>query len=202
MSTTAASCMPTPRCPRHAFEKQPARRSATRYLGTGVAKVSSMNAEPSEPATIRDRFLADHRRLETLLQRLLAAFEANDREDIQSLWTAFESSLLVHLEAEEKHLIPALLRLRERDARTILAEHRHIRGRLAELGTGIDLHIVRSDAARAFVEELRAHARNEDSLYGWADDRLDESERASLIGALAEKVRTALHRDLTSRAAN
>ncbi len=152
-----------------------------------------MNAESSETVTIRDHFIADHVRLETLLGKLLAAFEANDREDIQSLWTDFESSLLVHLEAEEKHLIPALLRARERDAHAILAEHRHIRGRLAELGTGIDLHIVRCDAARAFIEELRAHARHEDSLYQWADERLGESERASLIGALVEKVRSALH---------
>lgn len=153
-----------------------------------------MNAESSGAVTIRDRFTADHRRIEALLEKLLAAFEANDREDIQTLWTGFESSLLVHLEAEEKYLIPALLRARERDAHTILAEHRHIRGRLAELGTGIDLHIVRCDAARAFIEELRAHARREDTLYQWADERLAEAERDSLIGALVEKVRTALGR--------
>ena len=67
-----------------------------------------MHAEPPEAVTIRERFLADHRRLETLLVELLAAFAADDREDIQALWTKFESNLLVHLEAEEEHLIPAM----------------------------------------------------------------------------------------------
>jgi hypothetical protein len=143
-------------------------------------------------SSVRDRFLADHRRIEDLLERLLAAFEANDREDIQRLWTEFESSLLVHLEAEEKFLIPDLLRLRERDALAILAEHKHIRTRLTELGAGIDLHIVRLETARAFVEDLRAHSRREDSLYEWADTHLAEQERTSLVGALTRAVRAAL----------
>jgi hypothetical protein len=33
-----------------------------------------------------------------------------------------------------------------------------------ELAAGIDLHIVRSQVARDFIEELRAHTRNEDRL--------------------------------------
>jgi len=38
-------------------------------------------------ASIRDQFLADHDRLEALFERLLAAFEANDRGDMARLWT-------------------------------------------------------------------------------------------------------------------
>ncbi len=138
---------------------------------------------------VHDRFLADHRTIEGLLEGLLAAFEANDREGVQRLWTAFESSLLVHLEAEEKLMIPEFLRHRERDARALLAEHNHLRARLNALGTGIDLHIVRLEAARAFIEDLRAHARREDALYAWADCHLAEQPRASLLGALTRAVR-------------
>ena len=135
---------------------------------------------------IRDRFLADHRRLEKLLEQLLAAFEANDREDVASLWTTFESGLLAHMEAEEEHLIPALLRLREREARALVHEHRHIRTRLAELGVGIDLHIVRLASARNFIDELRAHAQGEDRLlYQWGDAHLDEAQRQSVLAALS-----------------
>ena len=136
-----------------------------------------------------DRFLADHRRLETLLERLLAAFEANDREDIAKLWTAFEAGLLMHLEAEEKHLIPALQKASERNARVLIQEHRHIRTRLEELGVGIDLHIVRLTVARDFIDELRAHAKNEDRmLYQWSDANLDEQQRAAVTTALHIRV--------------
>lgn len=142
------------------------------------------------PATIRDRLLADHRRLETLLERLLAAFEANDREDMAQGWTEFESGLLAHLEAEETYLFPALQRVSERDASVLIREHRHIRTRLTEIGVSLDLHTVRLASARDFVDELRAHSRNEDRLlYRWAGDHLDETQRTSLFAALSTVVR-------------
>jgi hemerythrin-like domain-containing protein len=144
---------------------------------------------------IRDRLLADHQRLEEIFTRLLAAFEADDREQVAISWTEFDAGLLAHLEAEEKFLIPALFRASERDARAILEEHRHIRARLVVLGAGVDLHIVRLDEASAFIDELRAHAHHEDALmYPWADQRLDVSERQSLFSALIEGVRTRLER--------
>jgi hemerythrin-like domain-containing protein len=141
-------------------------------------------------APIRDRFLADHDRLETLLKRLLAAFEANDRDDIAQLWTEFESGLLAHMAVEEACMIPALQRVSPTNARILIQEHRHIRTRLTELGVAIDLHCVRLDTARAFVDELRAHATSEDRLlYQWADDRLDHAEKESLLESFAARLR-------------
>jgi hemerythrin-like domain-containing protein len=158
--------------------------------------MARMHAQATVPSTlIRDRFLADHQRLDELFARLLGAFEADDRELVASSWTEFESGLLAHIEAEEEFLIPALARSSERDARSILQEHGHIRERLAELGAGVDLHIVRLDAARAFIDELRAHAGHEDALmYRWGDQHLGASERQSLISALVEGARTRLER--------
>lgn len=155
-----------------------------------------MHTQATVPSTaIRDHFLADHQRLEEIFARLLDAFKADDRELCASSWTAFEAGLLAHLEAEEKFLIPALARSSERDARAILAEHRHIRERLAELGVGVDLHIVRLDAARAFIDELRAHADHEEALmYRWGDLHLSASERQSLFNTLVEGARTRLER--------
>jgi hemerythrin-like domain-containing protein len=141
-------------------------------------------------APIRDEFLADHDRLEALLERLLAAFEANDREDRARLWSEFESGLLAHMETEEAHLIPALQRVSPMNARIIVQEHRHIRARLTELGVALDLHTLRLDTARAFVDELRAHARSEDRLlYQWAEERLGHVEKASLLQSFAERLR-------------
>jgi hemerythrin-like domain-containing protein len=155
-----------------------------------------MHAQTTVTSTlIRDHFLADHQRLEETFVRLLVAFKADDRELVRSSWTEFEAGLLAHLEAEEKLLIPALARSSERDARAIIEEHRHIRARVAELGVGVDLHIVNLDAARAFIDELRAHASHEESLmYRWGDEHLSASERQSLFSALVQGARARLDR--------
>jgi hemerythrin len=147
--------------------------------------------EPAASTTpVRDLFLADHQRLAALLMKLIAAFEANDREDVASLWTELESGLLAHLEAEEAIMIPALVRTCARDARVILEEHRHIRSRLAELGVAVDLHTIRVDTARDFIDELRAHAENEDRLmYRWVEAHFAEPERMSALSELASRLR-------------
>ncbi len=149
--------------------------------GMVVAQVLPMPSHAALlPTGTRDQFLADHRRLDVVLEQLLASFEANDRDGVARLWTEFESGLLAHLDAEEAHLVPALLRASERDARVILGEHKHIRLRLAELGVGIDLHTVRLESARHFIDELRAHAYNEDRLlYRFADQQGGDHERRS-----------------------
>lgn len=153
-----------------------------------------MHDQPApESQHVRHQLLADHRSLESVFEQLLAAFAADDRERIQALWTTFESTLSRHLAAEEKFLVPVLARTNPRQARAILAEHRQIRARMLELGTALDLHLVRLETARAFIDELRAHARHEDEvLYRLADDDLDEQERASLLAALVGAVRDEL----------
>jgi hemerythrin-like domain-containing protein len=150
-----------------------------------------MHAHAAEmTAPIRAQFLADHDRLEAVFERVLAAFEANDREEMGRLWTEFESGLLGHMETEEAHLIPALQRVSETSARVLVQEHRHIRTRLTELGVALDLHALRLDTARSFIDELRAHARSEDHLmYQWAEDRLDEAAKAALFQSFATRLR-------------
>ncbi|HVU01130.1 MAG TPA: hemerythrin domain-containing protein [Polyangiaceae bacterium] len=144
-------------------------------------------------ATIRARFGQDHQEIEELLRQLLLAFEADDRARVGALWSVFDAQLLAHLDAEEKHLVPRLLRANERAARSILEEHRHIRSRLTELGTQVDLHLIRLPAARAFIDELRAHARHEDQvLYEWADAEVSEAEKHSLFGELSDVLKARL----------
>jgi len=124
-----------------------------------------MHANAATPkSSVRDRFLADHRRIEGIVERLIAAFEADDREDIAAIWTELDTGVLTHFEKEEKYLFPVLQQTSPRDVRALLQEHRHLRNRLMELAAGIDLHIVRLQVARDFIEELGAHTRNEDRL--------------------------------------
>jgi hemerythrin-like domain-containing protein len=150
--------------------------------GTHVAFASAMSRYQ-----VRDRLVQDHARLERTLEQVLAAFEANDQDGVATSWGKFDTELLAHLDAEERFLIPALFQVNQRAARTILEEHRHIRTRLTELGAGVDLHIVRLTTARAFIEELRAHARHEDTLlYQWADEHVGEADRGLLLNALTK----------------
>lgn len=142
------------------------------------------------PDSIRDHFLADHRRLDAIMARLLRAFQVGDREQVANYWSEFDAGLCAHLEAEEKFLLPVILTTHERDARIIIQEHKHIRARLVELGIAVDLHVIRIEDARNFVAELQAHAHHEDSvLYGPANVQLDPVERTSIFAALADSVK-------------
>jgi hemerythrin-like domain-containing protein len=144
-----------------------------------------MSAALCAAETIHDRFVADHDELEAVFTRLLAAFEAGNREAVATAWSEFDDRLSRHLDAEEHFILPQLSATNPRAARAILEEHRYIRSRLAELGFGVDLHIVRLETARGFVAELRAHAQHEDEvLYRWADQHLPAREHGALDAAL------------------
>src|SRR4051794_29064391 len=99
--------------------------------GTGLARYRPMDAPTSE---IRARLLQDHERLEQMFEKVIAAFEDDDRRTIEECWTRFDAELVAHMDAEERLLIPSLFRVNERAARSLIQEHRHIRGRLLELG--------------------------------------------------------------------
>lgn len=138
---------------------------------------------------LRDRLIADHHRLDELLQRTLEVVEADDREGIAEIFTEFDSRLRTHLEAEERHLLPHFLQADPRACRAILEDHKHIRARLLELGTAVDLHTLRLESVRQFAAELRAHANHEDKVfYRWVESNIGERERALVISALVDKV--------------
>lgn len=139
---------------------------------------------------LRERFLSDHREIEKLLERVLACCEDGDREDISAVWTEFDARLLAHMDAEERFLLPLLLRKNERAARAIREEHKHFRSRLAQLATEVDLHTIRLHEARAFIGELRAHSAHEDKvLYSLAEAELAPAERESVLHALLSRVK-------------
>jgi hemerythrin HHE cation binding domain-containing protein len=134
---------------------------------------------------IHDRFLADYDEIESRLGQLLAAFAKGDGRLVPRLWAECRGRLIAHLETVEGHLIPALVRARERDAWVLVEEHRHIRARLTEIGVAVDSHRLRPDSVRDLADELHAHAVGEDRLlYQWADSHLDELARTSALDAL------------------
>lgn len=147
--------------------------------------IASNRATPAQG--LRATFTRDHERLEKLYLDLLAAFEANDREGVAALWTEFDKGLTAHMAAEEAHLFPRFSRDHADAAAALRAEHASFRSRLAELAVWVDLHLVKDDQARAFIDELRAHAKAEDALmYPWAEGALSESERGDLVAKLED----------------
>lgn len=124
-----------------------------------------------KPTDLKQRLLADHRRLEQLFLQLMAAFDANAREDTQRLWSELERGLDAHFSLEERQLLPAYAKVDSTETRALLSEHALLRAQLAELGAGVDLKLVRAEVAQGFIDMLRAHGEREDALlYSWAND--------------------------------
>lgn len=93
---------------------------------------------------VHDLFAADHRRLDALLDRALAAPEGID----EAAYAAFRSGLLRHIAMEEKLLLPAVRRAR--GGRSIDAERR------LRIDHGAFASLLVPSPTRALVAELRS----------------------------------------------
>lgn len=154
-----------------------------------------MHAVSQPDSSLRTRLLDDHHGLEALMARVLEACENDDREGIGEAWGELDARVMGHLEIEDRFLVPALMRTNEREARAIMSEHRHIRTRLVELGAAVDLHTIRTETARSFIDDLRAHASHEDEiLYRIAEDTIPYEEHEGIFEAMAHAVRERLER--------
>lgn len=113
----------------------------------------------------------EHDRLEGLAERVCQAITEGDRDDVTATIAQLQAGVLAHLEGEERDLLPGYAEQAPEDARAILAEHAVMRTALAELELGTDLHTVRTEAVRAFLARLSAHAARENAgLYVWASN--------------------------------
>jgi hemerythrin superfamily protein len=121
-------------------------------------------------SSLESMLAADHDRLDRSFQAILARAYGGDVQQLAAEWLAFQAALLAHLDAEERHLIPALGQDRPGEASLLLEDHRQIRDRLLELGVDLDLHCLRAERVEAFVSALRGHARREETIfYPWVD---------------------------------
>lgn len=134
-----------------------------------------------------DALTHDHQRLDAIFETLLNRVHAGDVEASREAWTRFERGLEAHLAAEERTLLPLFDAHDPDEAAAIRREHIEIRRLLAEMGVSLDLHVLREEKVAAFVEALRRHAaREEASLYPWADQKLPAPELHTLRESLGE----------------
>ena len=124
-------------------------------------------------SSLEGMLAGDHDRLERAFQAIVTRAYGGDFQQLEAEWLVFQRALLGHLEAEEKHLIPALAEDRPGEAGVLLADHERIRNKLLELGIDLDLHCLRADRVDAFVALLREHAhREENTFYPWVDGQV------------------------------
>ncbi len=130
--------------------------------------------------SVLDDLLADHQRL-TRLNEVIEAAKTGSSEHYGQPGL-FETALAVHLSDEEGYVLALLLRQGSPSARAIVQEHKHLRARILEIETCIDLHAVRLDMIETFAAELRAHMHHEDGVLRG----LAESAGAAETSALRE----------------
>ena len=159
-----------------------ARSREVRNLLSQSSAPTPMHDDPAESESIQRTFTEDHRRFIDLGRAIVRALESRTIDVAESLWAELEKALSIHLHAEDQFMIPALGRVRSREARALAAEHRLLRERLAEIGARFKQNQMQVGLVRAFVHELDAHARHEEKIfYEWADAWLDDKERALLF---------------------
>lgn len=127
------------------------------------------------PPALRKQLLHEHRALEQLFDRLMNAFQANAREDIQAIWTELDRNLEQHFELEERVFFPRFAKVDLLETASLLEEHEGMRKLCAELGVGVDLKLVRTSVANGFIALLKAHAKREELvLYRWVNETLQD----------------------------
>lgn len=137
------------------------------------------------PARLDELLKSDHAALEITFRRMIGKFGGGDPDAIRAGWQAMEQQLEAHLGAEEQYLLPRFEKVYPEEAERIRVEHKQIRAALLQLGVDLDLHSLRDETARAFIDVLRKHAENEDRLfYAWAQRELPRGERLQLVDKL------------------
>ena len=138
--------------------------------------MSDSESPPRKDSTLHTYMVRSHEQLRDQVARLLAAMQANARADVTTLWNELEHKLLLHMEAEERFVLPAFAHVDYGEAVALLRDHGLIRENLLELGIAVDLHYVRYERSQEFIALLLRHAEREERLlYRWGDDRLSPS---------------------------
>ncbi len=128
------------------------------------------DARPERRAGLGARLREEHRRLERVFERLLAAFRSEDWSEARQSWTEFEDALRAHMQLEEEHLLPVFRAEQPDEASTLLREHDVLRAELVAFGVRVDLHAFTLPEAEALVARLREHAAHEERMfYPWAE---------------------------------
>jgi hypothetical protein len=148
-------------------------RSTALSAVTAKADAPPHTSHASEPSAVAFAALrAAHDSFDGFASEAIEALRRADRTDVGPIVSALQAAVTTHLDGEERDIIPAYAAYDPRDAEALMASHRAIRRTLAELDVTADLHLIRVDAIRELMRQLRAHADHENNgLYAWVETR-------------------------------
>jgi hemerythrin-like domain-containing protein len=135
-----------------------------------------------------------HAELDQRIVKLLLRADGGDNHDVAAEWNRLEEDLSRHFEVEERELFPHFQRENPEEVAALRQEHAALRRDLLALGIRADLHFLRAEAVRDFVEQLRAHAAREDgTLYRWAAKDLRPGAWTKIASSLDHVVHAVGH---------
>ena len=144
---------------------------------------------------VRESLGSDHKAIERKLTDLANAVEGADFPTILAVFRGVERGLRAHTDGEERYLFPHFKEQHPDAIRELGEEHQRFRRLLDELMVQTELHTLRKESIDDLVAQLRAHAAKEDrTLYAWADDSPPKEPRDGLYAFLSER-RMALRDD-------
>ncbi len=137
---------------------------------------------------VRESLGSDHKAIERNLTDLANAVEGADSPTILAVFRRVERGLRAHTDGEEHYLFPHFEEQHPETIRELREEHERFRRRLDELMVQTELHTLRKESIDDLVAQLRAHAAKENrTLYAWADDSPPKEPRDGLYAFLAER---------------
>lgn len=137
-----------------------------------------------------DRLVKNHQELEAMLRCLAEDADAPDCGTLEATWGAFEAAMTLHLEAEERYLLPLIEASHPAVVERTRFDHARIRNLITALGIAVELHTARKPAILELIELLRAHAQHEDeAIYPLAGGKAS----VAVEHRIAETLRGALH---------
>jgi iron-sulfur cluster repair protein YtfE (RIC family) len=144
---------------------------------------------------VRASLGGDHQAIERKLSQLSDAVEGADFPTILDVFREVDRGLRAHIDGEERYLFPHFEQSHRDVIDELRSEHAYARQALDELMIQTELHTLRKEAIDELLGQLRAHAAKENrTLYAWADERPLDEPRNGLFAFLEER-RMALHDD-------
>jgi hemerythrin-like domain-containing protein len=144
---------------------------------------------------VRGSLGGDHQAIERKLSQLSDAVEGADFPTILDVFREVDRGLRAHIDGEERYLFPHFEQSHRDVIDELRSEHAYARQALDELMIQTELHTLRKEAIDELLGQLRAHAAKENrTLYAWADERPLDEPRTGLFAFLEER-RMALHDD-------
>ena len=137
---------------------------------------------------VRQSLGSDHEAIDQRLADLANAVEGANFPTILRVFRDVDRGLRAHMYGEERYLFEHFEQSHPQDIRALRQDHDRFHRKLDELMIQTELHTLRKESIDALVSELRSHAAKEnETLYKWADEPLHEAQRDALFAFLEER---------------